>query len=81
MTNTPALGRQPDAAPSASSIAMPPSGTDHGARHPGSAPPPSRRRLGWTVIAVLPISVLAALLVLHLMAASAAAATGGCGGG
>jgi hypothetical protein len=50
---------------------------------PPPAPPLSRRQLlVWTVLGLLvPISVLTALLVLHLMAASAAAATGGCGGG
>jgi hypothetical protein len=50
---------------------------------PSSATALSRRQLlAWTVLGLLlPISVLTALLVLHLMAASAAAATGGCGGG
>jgi hypothetical protein len=33
------------------------------------------------VLALIPASVLVALLVLHLMSASAATATGGCGGG
>lgn len=46
------------------------------------APTVNRRQaLTWTLCALLPVSVLVALLVLHLMAASAAAATGGCGGG
>jgi hypothetical protein len=42
----------------------------------------SRRQiLGWTLFGLLPLSVLLALAVLHVMADSAAAATGGCGGG
>jgi hypothetical protein len=51
---------------------------------PDSAPVPttSRRELiGWAVFALVPVSVLVTLMVLHLMAAGAAAATGGCGGG
>jgi hypothetical protein len=44
---------------------------------------PLRRRqlLAWTLFGLIPASVLIAFLVLHFMAASAAAATGGCGGG
>jgi hypothetical protein len=50
-----------------------------GSRSP--APPLSRREvLGWTLFGLLPISVPTALLVLHVMTGSAAAA-GGCGGG
>ena len=37
--------------------------------------------LAWTLLALLPLSVLIAIFVLNLMADSAAAATGGCGGG
>jgi hypothetical protein len=50
---------------------------------PLSRPALSRRQLiAWTLLGLLlPLSVLTALVVLHLMAASAAAATGGCGGG
>jgi hypothetical protein len=45
------------------------------------APPLSRREvLGWTLLGLLPISVLTALFVLYVMTGSAAA-TGGCGGG
>jgi hypothetical protein len=69
MTIPPAAGRRPDSL----STALP----DF-----GRTPAPSRRELlAWTVFALLPLSVLVALLVLHLMSASAAAATGGCGGG
>ena len=46
---------------------------------------PTRARSGqllaWTLLALLPLSVLVAIVVLNLMADSAAAATGGCGGG
>jgi hypothetical protein len=49
---------------------------------PPSALPVRRPRLvAWTLLGLLPLSVLTALVVLHLMAGSAAAATGGCGGG
>jgi ABC-type nickel/cobalt efflux system permease component RcnA len=40
-----------------------------------------RQLLAWTLFGLIPASVVIALLVLHFMAASAAAATGGCGGG
>jgi len=40
-----------------------------------------RQILAWTLLGLIPASVAIALLVLHVMAASAAAATGGCGGG
>ena len=55
---------------------------------PGSAdvPPQSPaarpQLLGWTLLALLlAVSMLTALVVLYLMAAGSAAATGGCGGG
>jgi hypothetical protein len=55
------------------------------AREPRTAPLPALRRsqlVEWTVLGLLlPISVLTALIVLYQMAGSAAAATGGCGGG
>ena len=52
------------------------------APEPGRAPAVSRRGLlGWIMLALLPASVLVALAVLYQMAANAAAATGGCGGG
>lgn len=44
------------------------------------APTSSHREL-FIWIALIPASVLVVLMVLHLMTASAAAATGGCGGG
>jgi hypothetical protein len=41
-----------------------------------------RQLVAWTVLGLLlPISVLTALIVVAQMAGSAAAATGGCGGG
>jgi hypothetical protein len=48
-----------------------------------SVPAFTRRQLvAWTVLGLLlPISVLTALIVVAQMAGSAAAATGGCGGG
>ena len=48
---------------------------------PGPARPRSGQVLAWTLLALLPLSVLIAIFVLNLMADSAAAATGGCGGG
>jgi hypothetical protein len=40
-----------------------------------------RPSLAWTLFGLLPLSVLIVVAVLHVMAASGAAATGGCGGG
>ncbi len=40
-----------------------------------------RKELGWFLVAMIPLSALLAFVVLQLMAASSAAATGGCGGG
>jgi len=49
---------------------------------PAMAKPVRRwQLLAWTLFGLIPVSVLIAFLVLHFMAASAAAATGGCGGG
>jgi hypothetical protein len=39
------------------------------------------RILAWMMLGLLPVSALAVFVVLHLMAASSAAVTGGCGGG
>jgi hypothetical protein len=43
--------------------------------------PRRRKELAWFLLAMLPLSALLAFVVLQLMAASSAAATGGCGGG
>jgi hypothetical protein len=40
-----------------------------------------RKIAGGLVLALIPLSALAALIVLSQMAANSAAATGGCGGG
>ena len=42
---------------------------------------PSRPELLYGLLALLPVSALLAYAVLQVMASSAAAATGGCGGG
>ncbi len=46
-----------------------------------AAPLSRPQMLAWTLLGILPLSVLVALIVVNLMAASAANATGGCGGG
>jgi len=53
---------------------------------PAEVPPqPARlcrpQLVGWTLLGLLPISILTALVVLYLMSGASAAATGGCGGG
>ena len=45
------------------------------------AAPRRRNELIWGLLGMLPLSALLAFVVLQLMAASSAAATGGCGGG
>jgi len=62
---------------------VPGCGRERGDREPDDREPDDRRR-NWLVgglLAQLPLSVLAAITVLALMASASAAATGGCGGG
>jgi hypothetical protein len=49
--------------------------------YPARALSRRRRVLAYSLFALLPVSALAVIAVLQLMASSAAAATGGCGGG
>ena len=42
---------------------------------------PSRGKILYFLLGLLPLSALVAYVVLHVMASSGAAATGGCGGG
>jgi len=42
---------------------------------------PGRALRSYAAVVLIPVSVLAAILVLAVMASHAAAATGGCGGG
>jgi hypothetical protein len=50
-----------------------------GARIPAARP--HGKILAWWLLGLLPLSALTAWVVLQLMAASSAAAAGGCGGG
>ena len=47
----------------------------------GVRPGQRRKEVAWLVVALVPLSALLAFLVLQMMAAASASATGGCGGG
>jgi uncharacterized membrane protein len=47
----------------------------------GVQPGRRRKELAWLVMGLVPLSALLAILVLHMMVAASASATGGCGGG
>jgi hypothetical protein len=47
----------------------------------GVQPARRRKELAWLVVGLVPLSALVAFLVLLMMAAASASATGGCGGG